>query len=244
MLNRKSIVLPLAVLLTACGPKFHADDYDNPRELAAAAVARAATDGCGGVETPLRAALFEIPPRDPQVADIRLALAECEFESGAFLEASRQFRRIADDFPDHPQAAEALLRSGDALSRLWRRPELDPTYGQSAMATYVEVLGRFPTGAVADSARQRIAELNEDFAEKDFKNAEYYYRIRAFDSAIIYYRHVVENYPQSSFSPRAMLRLVEVFGRLGYEDERRDSCTYLHRFHPDVEGVAAACPEG
>ncbi len=244
MFSYKNGAVSLLVVLAGCGPKFHAENYPEPRELAVAAAEAAASGMCSSAEPALRRVLFELPPRDPDVADVRLALAECQVEQKAYLEASRQFRRVSDDFPAHPRAGEALLRSGDALASLWRRPELDPTYGENAMSTYLEALSRFPGGAVADSARAQVARLSEEFAHKDFKNAEYYYRIKAFDSAIIYYRHVVQNYPQSTLAPASMLRLVAIFDRLGYSDERRDSCTYLTRFHPDTNGLADVCGTG
>lgn len=244
MLMRNFGAVALTLLVAGCGAKFHAERYPDPRELAHAAAEAAADGMCPSAEPALRRVVFELPPRDPDVANVRIALAECQLEVGSYLEASRQFRRVADDFPAHPRAAEALIRSGDALASLWRRPELDPTYGENAMATYLEVLSRFPGGETADSARAKVARLSEEFAEKDFKNAEYYFRIKAFDSAIIYYRHVVQNFPQSSYSPPSMLRLVSIFDRLGYNDERRDSCTYLRRFHADTEGIEEACPAG
>ena len=234
----------LTILFAGCGAKFHAERYPDPRELAQAASEAAANGMCSSAEPALRRVLFELPARDPDVANVRFAMAECQLEANSFLEASRQFRRVADDFPAHPRAGEALMRSGDALASLWRRPELDPTYGENAMSTYLEVLSRFPGGEIADSARAKVASLSEEFAEKDFKNAEYYFRIRAFDSAIIYYRHVVQNFPQSSYAPHSMLRLVSIFDRLGYNEEKRYSCTYLRRFHVGTEGIEEACPAG
>jgi outer membrane protein assembly factor BamD len=244
MLIRNYRAVALTILLAGCGAKFHAERYPDPRELAQAAAEAARNGMCSSAEPALRRVLFELPPRDADVADVRFALAECQVDQKAFLEASRQFRRVADDFPSHPRAGEALIRSGGALASLWRRPELDPTFGENAMSTYLEVLSRFPGGEIADSARVEVARLSEEFAEKDFKNAEYYFRIRAYDSAIIYYRHVVQNFPQSNLAPAAMLRLVSIFGRLEYDDERQDSCTYLRRFHPEADGVEDACPAG
>src|SRR2546430_8850043 len=41
-------------------------------------------------------------------------------------------------------------------SRLWRKPELDPSYGESALAIYQELAGRYPgTDAAARRAPGR-----------------------------------------------------------------------------------------
>ncbi|MFQ5550779.1 MAG: outer membrane protein assembly factor BamD [Gemmatimonadales bacterium] len=231
-----------ALVAVACGPKFRTDDFPNPHALAEAAVTAANAGECGGAMPALRRVMFELPPRDTLVPMIRFAIGSCHLRTGEYLEGSRQYRRVADDFPTHGLAALSLVRSGDALAQLWRRPELDPTYGESAMATYREVLARFPSTAAADSARASLLRLSEMFAEKEFKNAEYYLRIRAYDSAISYFRSVVANYPQTSHAPLAMLKLIEIFDRLGFAEEREDACTYLRRFHPAEHGVGDACP--
>ncbi len=79
----------------------------------------------------------------------------------------RRTRRRID-----PIAPEALLRVGDVYADLWRRPELDPTYGQTALATYQELLNRYPAAAAAKRAQLRIAELNERFAYKDVQGRD------------------------------------------------------------------------
>ena len=45
---------------------------------------------------------------------------------------------VSDETPNSPLAPLALERAGDVYADLWRRPELDPTYGQTALATYRE----------------------------------------------------------------------------------------------------------
>src|SRR5206468_2668908 len=87
---------------------------------------------------------FQFLPAQPEAAETRYYLAECYFQSGDRLEAAHEFRQVADLYPSTEYAPNALLRAGDANLRLWRRPELDPTYGQTALA----ILRRFyPTAS-------------------------------------------------------------------------------------------------
>jgi outer membrane protein assembly factor BamD len=175
------------------------------------------------------------------VAQARYYVAECLLQQGDRLEAARQFRRIADEFPQHSLAPDALLRAGDAFAELWTEPALDPTYGQTARATYGELLSRFPSSAAAQRVQLRVAELNDRFAEKEYRNGQYYLKFRAYDSAIIYFRDVVATYPQSRFAPLAVLRLIEVYDRIGYVEEKREMCDHLQRYYTDVAGEAEGC---
>ncbi|GBD32884.1 Outer membrane protein assembly factor BamD [bacterium HR33] len=182
--------------------------------------------------------------RGPVLAEAYYYLGECEFAQGLYLEASRQFRRVADGFPQHPLAPDALLRAGDALAQLWKEPELDPEYGENAMATYRELMGRFPESRAARRAALKMNALAERFAEKDYKNGIFYQRLKAYDSAIIYFRSVVANYAQSSFAPRALIKLVEIYRELDYNEELRETCQHLRNYYPDADGLNEVCPPG
>jgi outer membrane protein assembly factor BamD len=167
--------------------------------------------------------------------------AEAQFALGNHLQAAREFRKVSDDTPNDPLAPEALLRTGDVYADLWRKPELDPSYGQTALATYQELLNRYPGTPAAKRAQQRIDELQERFAYKEYKAALYYIRLKAYDSAILYLKDLVATYPRSSVAPDALIRLVQAYRTLGYKEDVQETCGYIRRFHPKAPGVGKAC---
>lgn len=185
---------------------------------------------------------LEVPAGDTLAIAANFYLAESYFGTRNQLQAARQFRKVSDDFPTSALAAEALLRAGDAYADLWRRPELDDSYAQTAKATYQELLNRYPDAPAAARARMRIADLEEWFAAKEFKSAQYYYRLKAYDSAILYLKDIAATYPRASVTPTALLRLVDAYRALGYAEDRRETCGYIRRFHPTTPGLDAACP--
>ena len=186
--------------------------------------------------------LLELPPGDPRIPQAHYWLGEAYFARGSHLEAAREFRKASDETPNHPLAPEALLRVGDAYADLWRRPELDPTYGQTALATYQELLNRYPGSSAAKRAQIRIAELNERFAYKTYKAAMFYYRLKAYDSAILYLKDLIANYPKSAVAPDALVKLVQAYQTLGYREDVQETCDYIRRFHPKAPGAREVCP--
>jgi outer membrane assembly lipoprotein YfiO len=190
----------------------------------------------------LERALLEFAPGDFRIARAHYYLGEARFAQGSQLEAAREFRKASDDTPNDPIAPEALLRVGDVYADLWRRPELDPTYGQTALATYQELLNRYPSGSAAERAQLRINELNERFAYKSYKAAMYYFRLKAYDSAVLYLKDLVATYPKSAVAPDALVRLVQAYKTLGYREDVQETCGYIKRFHPKAPGAAAVCP--
>ena len=194
------------------------------------------------VQTTLERMNLELKPGDPRLPELRFMLGEALLGQGSALQAVREFRRVSDDTPSDTLAPKALVRAGDSYASLWRRPELDPTYGRSALATYQEVLNRFPGTAAATLATARAQDLQDQFAFKDYKAGMYYARLKAYDSAILYFRDVVATYPRSSAAPLALVQLVKAYRTLGYEEDVRETCGYIRRFHATAEGVVEVCP--
>jgi outer membrane protein assembly factor BamD len=235
-------VVALLAGAAGCSTGFRPEAYPTPVALFDASKAAYQRGDYGGAIIGFTRVMFEFPARDPHVAEARYLMGECRFKQGDYLQASQDFRRVADDFPDGDLAPAALMRSGDALARLWKRPELDPTYGEQAMSTYAEALARYPNSPVAEQVRQRSLALADKFAEKDLKNGDFYYRIHAYDSAIIYYRSVVASYPQSSLAATALMRLVQTYHKIGYDDEVTETCAHLRQYYANADGLDRVCP--
>ena len=246
--------LMLIVLSTACG--------GGPRRAPAPAPAPASTSASPATldtlwrraETAVRHGKWndaakvierlqlEFPPGDPRIARAHYYLGEAYYALGRHLEAAREFRKASDETPNDPIAPEALLRVGDVYADLWRRPELDPTYGQTALATYQELLNRYPTVPAAKRAELRINELNERFAYKAYKSALFYFRLKAYDSAILYLKDLVATYPKAAIVPEALVKLVQAYKTLGYREDVQETCGYIRRFHPGTPGAKEVCP--
>jgi outer membrane protein assembly factor BamD len=190
----------------------------------------------------LERVLLEFSPGDSRIPQARYWLGEAKFAMGTHLEAAREFRRVSDETPNDRLAPEALLRVGDVYADLWRRPELDPSYGQTALATYQELLNRYANSAAASRAQARISELQERFAYKEYRAGLFYFKLKAYDSAILYLKDVVATYPRASIAPDALLKLVEAYQRLGYQEDVRETCGYLRRFHPNAVRRESRCP--
>lgn len=244
-----------AGLLWACGGGRSADRTAAPAPAPAPLANAASVDSLwreaeemgrrgkwSDAEKLLQRALLEFSPGDPRITRAHFLIGEALFAQGRQLEAAREFRRASDDTPNHPLAPDALLRLGDVYADLWRRPELDPTYGQTALSTYQELLNRYPESSAAKRAQQRIGELNERFASKAYKSAMFYFRLKAYDSAILYLKDLVATYPKAGVVPDALVKLVQAYRALGYREDVQETCGYIRRFHPQAPKVGEVCP--
>jgi outer membrane protein assembly factor BamD len=244
------------LLVAACGGGRTASDRGaSPAPVSAAGTNPAAIDSLwrhadrsvrlgkwGEAQTQLERLVLEFAPGDSRIARAHFFLGEALFAQGKQLEAAREFRKASDETPNDPIAPEALLRLGDVYADLWRRPELDPTYGQTALSTYQELSNRYPGSSAAKRAELRIAELNERFASKAYKAAMFYFRMKAYDSAILYLKDLVATYPKAAVVPEALVKLVQAYQKLGYREDVQETCGYIRRFHPKAPGAGEFCP--
>jgi outer membrane protein assembly factor BamD len=185
---------------------------------------------------------FELAPGQPEMAEARYYVAECMFQTNDFSGAAISFTKVAEEFPSSEYAPLSLLRAGDANLRMWPRPDVDPTPGQTALATYQELLGRYPSSDAAARAQLRVRKLSEWFAERSYKTGMFYMRRKAYDSAIIYFKDIVANYNTSTWVPPALLRLVDSYRAIGYAEEMKETCANLQQYYPDTYGLKRRCP--
>ena len=124
---------------------------------------------------------------------------------------------------------------------MWRKPALDPTYGETALATYNTLLGLYPTSPLIPEAKKELAELEDMFAQKNYLAGMYYLRRKAYDSGIIYFKDVLAKYPTTPTARLAQLRLVDSYKAIRYKEDAADACAVLRKNYPDDAEVRTTC---
>lgn len=186
---------------------------------------------------------LDLPTRDTLLPPAHWYLGRARLKNDEPLLAAQSFIRLAEQFPTDTLADDALFASGKAYEGMWRRPALDPQYGLLAQAQYRLLAGVYPDSPMADSASARLAALDERFASKDYETAMHYMRRRAYDSAILYLRDVVQTWPNTDKARQAMLRLVEIYRKpqMNYKEDAEEVCAALRAGFPTDPEVLATC---
>ncbi|MGQ0764098.1 MAG: outer membrane protein assembly factor BamD [Gemmatimonadota bacterium] len=184
---------------------------------------------------------FDLPARDTLLPLAHWYLARSYSGRSEHILAAQAYNRFSESFATDSLADNAMFAAGQSYQRLWRRCSLDANYGEQAISAYQSMLGLYPDSELTDSANAQITKLQECFATKDYENGLYYYRRKAFDSAIIYFKDVVRNYPQTVRSRDAFLRLAESYEAIRYREDKKEVCTTLHERYPVDREVAAVC---
>jgi len=131
--------------------------------------------------------------------------------------------------------------SGRSYEREWRHPELDATYGRSAITAYESLLASYPDSPYAKRAQNELAKLDEWLAEKDYTTGYLYLKRKAFDSAILYFKDVIRQHPNARKTKDAYLRLLQSYKAIKYTEDARDLCDAMRKAYTNDSDVLKAC---
>ena len=137
----------------------------------------------------------DLPARDTLLPRAFWFLARAHEHRGEHILAATSYSRLVESFPDDTLADDAALAAAREYRKMWRKPALDPTYGETALATYNTLLGLYPTSPLIPAAKKELAELEDQFAQKNYLSGMYYLRRKAYDSGIIYFKDILAKYP-------------------------------------------------
>jgi outer membrane protein assembly factor BamD len=103
------------------------------------------------------------------------------------------------------------------------------------------MLALYPESELKDEAERELRVLNEMFATKDYETGLHYFRRKAWDSAIIYFKDVVRLYPQTQKAREAYLRLAQAYETIRWREDKTEVCTALHDRYPRDRDVLDVC---
>jgi outer membrane protein assembly factor BamD len=176
---------------------------------------------------------------DPRMPEVLMTLGRAHMERREFLTAAGQFQRITMEFPAHPLNLDARFGICQAYFRLSPRPALDQEYTRAAITQCEQVATGYPTTAEAREARELVAELRGRLAKKSYDSGIFYVRRRMHQAALVYFEDVIVRYPETPLAPAALLRLMESYAVLGYEEEAAEARDRLVRDYPASEEARA-----
>lgn len=179
-------------------------------------------------------------PGDPRHQEVRFKLATARFEKKDYITAASEFIRLTSDYPSGRFAAESRFKTCQSYYRLSPKPQLDQEYTRAALDHCGALVAFYPSSEFAPQAQELMDDLMEKLAQKEYMNGEYYYKRRALDSSLLYFENLLRDYPNSAYVPKALLRIVQVYHRLGYEEEMQEALERLLREYPGTEEAKQA----
>ena len=250
-MNRSSTmvraVVLTAVLVTAaaCRAGFQPRNFPSTGALFKASLAEYNKKNFDNAVTGFERLTLDLSARDTLLPMAHWYLAQAHEARKEHLLAASSFARLAESFPDDSLAPIALFNAGSSYGELWRRADLDPTYGDLAQIQFRQLAAIYPDSPIRKRADSASQALDEKKASKDYGTGMHYVRRHGYESSLIYFKDVVRNYPNTKTARDALMAMVTVYRRpeLKYVQEAAETCITLRTAYAGDAAVAALCPQ-
>jgi len=173
--------------------------------------------------------LINTYPDSEFVARAKLAVADSWYSEGgttSLTQAEIEYKDFITFFPNMPEAAEAQLKIANIHFQQMEKPDRDYTHAVRAEQEYRQLLMQWPDSKLVPEAKQRLREVQEVIAQREFGVGRFYYLRQSYPAAYARLQSLVEKYPLYSRADEALYLLGQC-----YEGE-----IAMVRSHPTCSG--------
>ncbi|HET9698348.1 MAG TPA: outer membrane protein assembly factor BamD [Terriglobales bacterium] len=154
--------------------------------------------------------LINTYPDSEFVARAKLAVGDSWYAEGgsaAMTQAENEYKDFITFFPNMPEAAEAQLKIANIHYREMEKPDRDFTHAKRAEEEYRQLLIQFPDSKLVPEAKQRLMEVQEVLAEREFRIGKFYFMRESWNASIARLQSLVDAYPLYSGADEALFLL-------------------------------------
>lgn len=154
--------------------------------------------------------LINTYPDSEYIARAKLAVGDSWYAEGgaaALAQAEQEYSDFEIFFPNMPEAAEAQLKIANIHFQQMEKPDRDYTHAKRAEDEYRKVILQYPESKLVPEAKERLLEVQEVLAEREFEIGRFYYLRQSYPASIARLQSLVEKYPLYSRADEALYLL-------------------------------------
>jgi outer membrane protein assembly factor BamD len=154
--------------------------------------------------------LINTYPDSEFIARAKLAVADSWYAEGgttAMQQAEIEYKDFRTFFPNMPEAAEAQLKVANIHYQEMEKADRDYTHAMRAEEEYRSLLLEYPDSKLVPQAKQRLREVQEVLAQREYNIGRFYYLRLAYPAAIARLKTLVDRYPLYSGADEALYLL-------------------------------------
>ncbi|HEX3437689.1 MAG TPA: outer membrane protein assembly factor BamD [Pseudacidobacterium sp.] len=144
----------------------------------------------------------------------KLAVGDTWYKEGgsaALTQAEQEYKDFITFFPNTPEAAEAQMKVGDIYFQQMEKPDRDPQNALHAETEYRTMLQQFPDSPLVPRAKQRLRDVQEVLAQRQFEVGEFYSSRENWTASIARLQTVADAYPLFSKSDLTLISLGDAY---------------------------------
>jgi outer membrane protein assembly factor BamD len=182
-------------------------------------------------------------PLGDRADDALIGLGDAHRAIEDYAAAEDEYQTLLSDYPRSPLVPEAVYKLGLSYYDQSLPAELDQTMTRKAIEELDYFVTTYPESGFVPEARERIAELQERLAEKDYEAAVLYIQLGDLRAARVYFEAVAQDHAGTGWARRALLEIARSYVREGATAEAAAAYERLIELYPGTEEAAAAIAE-
>jgi outer membrane protein assembly factor BamD len=168
---------------------------------------------------------------DPVVDDAQYYLAESHFKQKEFIIAVSEYQKLINDYPESPYVSLSQFKKAMSYQNMSSRAELDQVYTKKAIKEFQNFIEEYPKHELKENAEKYINDLREKLALKIIMSATTYRKMGIYDSAIIYYDIILEDYYDTAQAEKALFwKGMCYYGLKKYIEARVAFSTFIEKY--------------
>jgi outer membrane protein assembly factor BamD len=149
-------------------------------------------------------------PGSEVVDDAQFYLAKCRLNRKEYIMAAFEFSRLIKNMPASEFVIESQYLLAESYYKLSPDFTLDQRYTKKSIEEFQAFIDFFPTDQRVTVAEQKISEMNNKLAQKEYTSAIIYEKLEYYTAAIKYYGNVVEVFHDTEFAPKASYNKIKL----------------------------------
>ncbi len=149
----------------------------------------------------------------------RFLLAHAYLQTNQNLLAANEFRMLATSRPNSPVADDAQLGMCRSYWQLSPSIARDQEFTQRTIESCTRLVEFFPRSDLLSEARTMIQAARQKLAAKQARVGSWYYERKIYESSIIYFESLIQEYPEADVVPSVLYSLHDAYSQVGFRAE-------------------------
>ena len=171
------------------------------------------------------------------LAKAKLAIADSWFREGdahGLAQAEIEYKDFILFYPNMEEAAQSQSKVCDIHIKQMSKADRDNSQAQRAEDECRQVIVQFPNSKYTKDAEQKLLDVQEVLAEKEFETAGYYYKKGSLPAAQGRFSFVTQQYPNYSAADQALWEEADAYRKMGdrFENQEAEALSGIVKNYP------------
>jgi len=150
---------------------------------------------------------INISPFNKRAPEMQYKSGDAYFKAGKYEEAIIEYKKVLETYTDSEWVDEAVFKLGFTAETQGLGTLYDQAKTEDAIKWYSRYLKEYPEGEKAGEAKERMGNLLDRKFQKIYETGEYYEKEGEKESALIYYRRILKDFPGTTCAEKARKRI-------------------------------------